>query len=209
MVIYLEVTVKDWIKDTLSGKEQYAVFKRKEVNACILASAGSGKTRTLVNLLIKDIIDGVPPEGIICFTFTQKAADELLARIHSLVKKYLPEINLTGLFIGTIHAWCFQYLLKNSNFYNFTPFDELQTFALTSRLYDKLKLKDVYNIHYPFGIEKFLFDLEIFFNEQLSPKQIPQKIKSSIIEYLRILNENRILTFGEYDPTFHRIVENR
>ena len=83
----------DWIESALS-KEQKNILQNKTRNTCILASAGSGKTRTLVYLLSRDLDNGIAPNEIVAFTFTEKAADELLARVYSLVKSNLPVCSL-------------------------------------------------------------------------------------------------------------------
>ena len=58
----------------------------------IKASAGSGKTYTLMGLLSKDIANGIPPEGLFATTFTVKAAAELQSRIRQeLLKSSNPE----------------------------------------------------------------------------------------------------------------------
>ena len=180
---------------SLSG-EQRKPFERKTRNACILAAAGSGKTRTLVRLLASDLARGIPPENIVCFTFTEKAAEELLARIHNLARKELPSLDIHHLFVGTIHSWCLQYLTKQTNFLNYTPTDELQVNALVSRLYDFLELDKTYGRLFPLGIESFLKDLEIFYNEHLSLGQVPAGIKGSIDKFIITLHSNRMITFG-------------
>jgi len=66
----------------------------------ISAGAGSGKTRTLTQRLVKLIEDGVPPQKIVAITFTNKAADEIKARVRGMVK------NLNNLpFLGTFHSF--------------------------------------------------------------------------------------------------------
>jgi len=132
----------DWIASALS-REQRRPVTRTTANVCILAAAGSGKTRTLVHLLAADLASGIPASGIVAFTFTEKAAEELLARIHILAKMHLADLDLTGMYVGTIHAWCLQYLLAQSDFYDLTPLDELQLDAFVSRLYDTLELEFV------------------------------------------------------------------
>jgi len=62
-----------WIATVLSGEQQQPIL-RTSPNACVLAGAGSGKTRTLVHMLLSDLERGVSPEGIVAFTFTEKAA---------------------------------------------------------------------------------------------------------------------------------------
>lgn len=188
-------TLSEWIAKSLSP-EQQRPFERTHTNACILAAAGSGKTRTLVRLLVDDVANGVPPENIVCFTFTEKAAEELLARIHALAAEQLPGTKLSGISIGTIHAWCLRHLTGQSRFYNFTPLDELQVDALVSRLYDVLHLEAAYGQKYPKAVDAFILDMEVFFNEHLPLNRVPAKIKPSIDAFLSILDNNRMITFG-------------
>ena len=51
------------------------------------ASAGSGKTFTLVERIVKLIqVKGVQPESILVVTFTEKAARELTKRISMVLR---------------------------------------------------------------------------------------------------------------------------
>ena len=61
------------------------------------ASAGAGKTRTLI-AKIKHLLDsGVPPENIVAVTFTNKAANEMRSRLNGDVSRMQ---------ISTIHSMC-------------------------------------------------------------------------------------------------------
>ncbi len=79
----------------------------------IKASAGSGKTYTLMGLLSKSIASGVKPEGLLATTFTVKAAAELQSRIRQeLLSGTQPELAVQvfdGL-IGTVNGVCGQLL---------------------------------------------------------------------------------------------------
>lgn len=147
-------------------------------------------------MLLSDLERGVSPEGIVAFTYTEKAADELLSRIHSIAAQYLPNVDLAGLFVGTIHSWCLRYLLDQNRYYGFTPLDELQVDALASRLYDYFDVATSYGKPYPKGIKKFLADLEVFYNEGLDLESVPLQIRESIGRFLGVLEGNRLLTFG-------------
>ena len=92
----------EWVLSTLSTEQQTPLAKSNK-NASILAAAGSGKTRTLVFLLLTDLANGILARNIIAFTFTEKAAEELSARIYSIANEHLPGVDLTGMFVGTIH----------------------------------------------------------------------------------------------------------
>ncbi len=45
------------------------------------ANAGSGKTRVLVNRVSRILLQGVPPEKILCLTYTKAAASEMQSRL--------------------------------------------------------------------------------------------------------------------------------
>ncbi len=67
----------------------------------VIAGAGSGKTRALTQrfaFLVNEL--GILPGNILCVTFTNKAANEMRRRIHSLTGD-----NDTG-YINTFHGFC-------------------------------------------------------------------------------------------------------
>jgi DNA helicase-2/ATP-dependent DNA helicase PcrA len=187
--------MQDWISAALSP-EQKLPFAGTDNHASILAAAGSGKTRALIHLLADDVCSGIPASGIVAFTFTDKAAEELLARIHVLGKEKMPSIDLSGIFIGTIHSWCLRYLYSQSDFYNITPIDALHFDALVGRLYDTLDLEKIYKEPFPRAIKPFLADLEIFYNEHLTLAQVPAGIRPAVTAFTELLSANRLLTFG-------------
>src|SRR5437868_14371349 len=50
-------------------------------SAFVSANAGSGKTHVLVQRVIRLLLDGVPPEKILCITFTKVAAAHMAERV--------------------------------------------------------------------------------------------------------------------------------
>ncbi len=76
----------------------------------VIAGAGSGKTRALSHrfaYLVNEL--GILPGNILCVTFTNKAANEMRARIHNLTGD-----NDTG-YISTFHGFCVSVLQEDSN----------------------------------------------------------------------------------------------
>ena len=177
--------------------EQKKIADNLGARNCILAGAGSGKTRTLIQLILNDIVNGIPPEKIVGFTFTNKAAEELLARIKRYATNQGITQSLDGLFLGTIHSWCFNFLEQDIRYVNYESLDELHLYTLLNRLYEPLNLEEIYGEQYPKPIHLFISDLEVFYNESLEESALPENIFDAIHQFRSILEDNRLLTFGE------------
>jgi len=62
----------------------------------VFASAGSGKTKVLVDRYIKSLFFGIKPEEILCITFTNAAVFEMETRISNVLEKlYINENDFT------------------------------------------------------------------------------------------------------------------
>jgi len=55
----------------------------------VSANAGSGKTHVLVQRVIRLLLDGVPPEKILCITFTKAAAANMAERVFSTLGRWV------------------------------------------------------------------------------------------------------------------------
>lgn len=100
------VTAKDSTRE-LSKVQQEAV-EHVDGPLLILAGPGSGKTRVVTHRIAHLIQQGVEPFQIVALTFTNKAADEMKARIERLVPG--PPI-----WAGTFHSFCARLLRQNSS----------------------------------------------------------------------------------------------
>jgi DNA helicase-2/ATP-dependent DNA helicase PcrA len=61
--------------------EQYAAASDPAQEVLCLACAGSGKSRTLAYRIARLLAEGEPPEGVVAFTFTEKAAESIKHRV--------------------------------------------------------------------------------------------------------------------------------
>ena len=87
--------------------EQYASASDPAKEVLCLACAGSGKSRTLAYRIARLLADGVPPEGVVAFTFTEKAAESIKRRVsQALSTAGLDPTLLGAMYIGTIHSYC-------------------------------------------------------------------------------------------------------
>jgi len=178
----------------LDDEQKKAVEDPSRIVA-ILASAGSGKTRTLVARIVHSIRDeGVDPSEIVAFTFTERAADELRSRILQELADIGPRIS--KMFVGTIHSFCFRFLIQNEAFINFEPLDEINIEALVYRIYDALGLDRVYGGSFSANLERFLRDYDLYENELLEIQSVPTDIREAISEFSEMLLRNRLFSFG-------------
>lgn len=78
-------------------------------NVLVLAGAGSGKTRVLVNRIAWLIDEAqLSPHAILAVTFTNKAAGEMKARLSQLL-----DSPISGLWVGTFHGLCHRLLRRH------------------------------------------------------------------------------------------------
>ncbi|HYU43762.1 MAG TPA: UvrD-helicase domain-containing protein [Vicinamibacteria bacterium] len=84
---------------------QLAAVQEISQNLQIIACAGSGKTQVIsarvVEILKRKKDDGIKPENIVAFTFTDKAAAELKDRIAFLVAAEFSEVpGMAEMYVG-------------------------------------------------------------------------------------------------------------
>ncbi len=106
----------------------------------VLAGAGSGKTRVLTTRLAHLILQhGVHPGEILAVTFTNKAANEMRARISRLLGR-----EPAGMWCGTFHAIGARMVRIHAALVgrtqNFTIYDEDDTLGAIKRVMERLKL---------------------------------------------------------------------
>jgi len=86
---------------SLNKLQERAVFEIKG-NTLVTASPGSGKTRTLIARAMYKLEDIPKFKTLALITYTNAAADEISSRL----------INQNNLFIGTIHRFCLDFILR-------------------------------------------------------------------------------------------------
>lgn len=98
--------------------DQQRVATHVDGPALVVAGAGSGKTRALIQRVAYLVDRGVDPAQILATTFTRKAAGEISVRLKRFgvpVEQANPERH--GVRVGTIHSTAFE-VLKDSARYN-------------------------------------------------------------------------------------------
>lgn len=124
------------------NKEQYEAVFSTEGPLLILAGAGSGKTRVLTYRIAHLIDDcGVYPGSILAITFTNKAANEMKARVESLIGE-----TARDMWITTFHSACVRILRREIDKIgykkNFVIFDSSDSLSLMKQCEKELNIDD-------------------------------------------------------------------
>jgi DNA helicase-2/ATP-dependent DNA helicase PcrA len=168
----------------------------------IIAGAGSGKTEVVAQRVVDLLAEGVAAESIVAFTFTERAAEELKARIARRVEDRLGREaldRLTSLFVGTIHSYCFRLLQRRVPQYEtYDVLDDNRLTAFLAREGKQLGLRQLDPRDRLFAsIEAFARGVEVIENELLDPATMPDPFRSILSAYYATLERYRLLTYGQ------------
>jgi DNA helicase-2/ATP-dependent DNA helicase PcrA len=197
---------------TLTGAALEAVRHRGS-HMQIIASAGSGKTEVVSQRVVDLLAEDIPPEAIVAFTFTERAAAELKDRIIDRVERRLGRAaldRLNGLFVGTIHSYCFRLLQQNVPRYEtYDVLDDNQLTAFLSREARRLEVRqlDPGDRLYA-SIDAFLSGVDVVENELLDPAAMPSPFGAVLRGYYATLERYRLLTYGQQVVRAVRELEN-
>jgi DNA helicase-2/ATP-dependent DNA helicase PcrA len=92
----------------LLNPEQRAAVEHGDGPLMVLAGAGTGKTRVLVQRIAHLVETGADPRDILAVTFTNKAAGEMRSRLRVLLGS-----RADAMWIGTFHSTCARLLRKH------------------------------------------------------------------------------------------------
>ncbi|HHD74705.1 MAG TPA: ATP-dependent helicase, partial [Nitratifractor sp.] len=118
----------------------------------IIASAGTGKTSTIVGRIAYLLQNGTDPSKILLLTFTNKAAAEMVARL----KRYFDAIIIDKIEAGTFHAVAYRWLKAKNPHLSLKQPGELKT--LFRSVYDKRQFHRLSLATTPFSAT-FLYEL--------------------------------------------------
>lgn len=93
----------------LLNKEQLNAANAPFGHNLIIASAGTGKTSTIVGRIAHLLQSGISADKIMLLTFTNKASSEMIMRLES----YFPKDVLKDIQAGTFHAIAYRYLKEH------------------------------------------------------------------------------------------------
>ncbi len=192
--------------------DQKKAIKHKEGPLLIIAGPGSGKTEVLIFRTLNLVLcHNIKPENILLCTFTEKAAEQLKARLKFYLSKFNREdIDLAKMSVGTIHSICNDIIQENLNklpqlHKNYEVLEEL---TQTLFLYD--------NFEYIFGEpieDKYLFKWRgvwntiehstTYFNKVTEECIDVKKLRKDKNMFLRLLAEAYLRYTTKLEETNH------
>ena len=189
----------DSILEGLNPEQREAVTST-EGPLLVLAGAGSGKTRVLVHRIAWLVgVCGIPPEGILAVTFTNKAAGEMRERVEKLLG---PEAE--ALWCSTFHSACVRILRREAGHLGlsrgFAIYDDDDS---RQAIKEALRRKDLDpKTHDP---RRLRWRIDQFKNQGILPAGASELATDMDAEltaelyasYQRILAENEALDFGD------------
>ncbi|QCI17389.1 DNA helicase Rep [Buchnera aphidicola (Aphis helianthi)] len=184
----------------------------------ILAGAGSGKTKVIINKIIYLIkYCQYQPNNIIALTFTNKAAHEIKLRL----LEYLSIFQIQQMIISTFHSFGLKIIKKEIDFLelnsNFSLFDEKDQIALLKKITNK-KIKNDTKL-----LKHLIFMISYWKNKFYTPEDVQLLVKSNeekdfayfYKKYTIYLRESNTLDFDDLIciPTLlfkkNQIIKNR
>lgn len=138
------------------NEEQYLAATSKNRQNLIIASAGTGKTSTIVGRIAYLLDSGVKPQEILLLTFTNKAAAEMVQR----VADFFGSDVASKIDAGTFHAVSYRWLKKEDKKVVLKQQRELKT--LFRSVYEKRSFGHIGAEIMPYG-GNYLYDVYSFY----------------------------------------------
>jgi DNA helicase-2/ATP-dependent DNA helicase PcrA len=179
------------------NEQQKIVIEHLDGPCLVIASPGSGKTKTIVERTIKLIEKGISSHNILCITFTNKAAKEMKDRICKRLR-----ITKADFFIGTFHSLCANIIRTYGSKIGYTDklsiMDESDQVHLIEKIIrQKGKSKKDDNI----DVEKIINILNHSRERLETEEEILSNFKDVLFEeiakeYLKQIKENNLIDFS-------------
>lgn len=156
----------------------------------VFASAGSGKTKILVDRYIKSLFFGIKPEEILCITFTNAAVFEMEMRISNILEKLYINEN------GFTHKYISETFKINPTIDNIKKAESL--FFLFQENLSNLKILTIHSFCQKL-LQQFPLEADISPNFEIIEERDSLKFLQDIKEQvLRDLNEETVQKLSDY-----------
>jgi DNA helicase-2/ATP-dependent DNA helicase PcrA len=189
----------------------------------VIAAPGTGKTETLTRrvawLLLRK---RVPPDRIVAFTFTEKAAENMKERVYDRVTELGERtlVNQIGrMFLGTIHSFCAYLLRDDPDYGHYDVLDDNEEIAFLLKHGHSFGItaKGRYSEgkNYAEKCLNFHRNADVIYNDLLDIKKVGaagppyDKFAEDFRQYEELLDQEHLLTFGRLIPLAVKCLEEK
>ncbi|NVM34547.1 MAG: ATP-dependent helicase [Candidatus Lokiarchaeota archaeon] len=211
---YKEINFQDDLNE-----EQLEIINNIKGSMLVIAGAGSGKTRTIVYSVAKLLSSGVKPSEIMLVTFTNKAANEMIKRVETLLGK-----RPKGIWAGTFHSIANRFIRKYAKMLglktNYTIMDETDAKTLMKLSIEKANIKEIEErfpnskmakniLSYSFNCNKSIRDVILWKYNQFDTENIIQKLEEVFKIYKAKKAKDNLVDFDDLLIYWNQLLDER
>ncbi|HEU4365032.1 MAG TPA: ATP-dependent DNA helicase [Candidatus Krumholzibacteria bacterium] len=128
---------------TLDTGQREAVHAPANAPTHVIAGAGTGKTRVLVERYVRLIDEGMPIERLLALTFTLKAAGEMRERVRRAIADRHPHLSrqLSNAWIMNFHQFGYRFIKENAPALGIDPGVDVVSIAEFERIQRVLRAR--------------------------------------------------------------------
>jgi DNA helicase-2/ATP-dependent DNA helicase PcrA len=207
----------DFEKDL--NEEQLKIVNNIKGPMLVIAGAGSGKTRTITYSVAKLLLSGVKPGEIMLVTFTNKAANEMIKRVESLLGK-----RPKGIWAGTFHSMANRFIrryAKNLGLKaNYTIMDETDARALTKLSIEQVNTSELDQrfpnsrmakmiLSYSINCNKSVKDIILWKYSQFNNEDVIRKLEEVFKIYAKKKAKDNLVDFDDLLVYWNQLLDER
>ncbi|MFX0024445.1 MAG: ATP-dependent helicase, partial [Candidatus Hermodarchaeota archaeon] len=201
------------------NEEQLEIINNIKGPMLVIAGAGSGKTRTITYSVAKLLLSGVKPREIMLVTFTNKAANEMIKRVETLLGK-----RPKGIWGGTFHSIANRFIRKYANTLglkaNYIIMDETDARSLMKLSIEKANVKEIQErfpnsrmckdiLSFSFNCNKSVRDVILWKYSQFNTEDVIQKLEEVFKIYREKKAQDNLVDFDDLLLYWNQLLDER
>ncbi|MBY8984898.1 MAG: ATP-dependent helicase [Candidatus Lokiarchaeota archaeon] len=199
--------------------EQLKIIENIKGPMLVIAGAGSGKTRTITYAVAKLLLSRVKPSEIMLVTFTNKAANEMIKRVETLLGK-----RPKGIWAGTFHSIANRFIRIYAKTLglkaNYTIMDETDAKALMKLSIEKANVKEIEErfpnsrmskaiLSYSINCNKSIKDVLLWKYSQFDSEDIIKKLELVYKIYREKKAQDNLVDFDDLLIYWNQLLDER
>ena len=201
------------------NEEQLEIVNNLKGPMLVIAGAGSGKTRVIIYSVAKLLLSGIKPSEIMLVTFTNKAANEMIKRVETLLGK-----RPKGIWAGTFHSIANRFIRKYAKTLglkpNYTIMDETDAKTLMKLSIERANVKEIEERFPTSGMTKSILSYSINCNKtirevilwkynQFDSDRVINKLNDVLKIYEKKKAEDNLVDFDDLLIYWNKLLDDR